>query len=118
MKLKKFAAFAVSTVMASALIAVPASNVSFAEYTNIISNSTFDTGTKDWGIYKESGGSAALSTDNGRLARHDGITDHAYCPCAQRQSTCRDPQLYIRTTSINRNNQRKCLTTLSGMPIL
>ncbi len=68
MKLKKFAAFAVSTVMASALIAVPASNVSFAEYTNIISNSTFDTGTKDWGIYKESGGSAALSTDNGRLA--------------------------------------------------
>ncbi len=35
---------------------------------NIITNSTFDSGTTDWAIYKESGGSATLSTDNGRLA--------------------------------------------------
>ncbi len=35
---------------------------------NIISNSTFESGTSGWGIYKESGGSATLSTDNGRLA--------------------------------------------------
>lgn len=35
---------------------------------NIISNSTFESGTSDWGIYKESGGNATLSTDNGRLA--------------------------------------------------
>ncbi|MBE6862156.1 MAG: glycosyl hydrolase family 9, cellulase [Ruminococcus sp.] len=35
---------------------------------NIISNSTFDSGTTDWGIYKESGGKATLSTENGKLA--------------------------------------------------
>lgn len=35
---------------------------------NLISNSTFDTGTTDWAIYKESGGAATLSTDDGRLA--------------------------------------------------
>lgn len=35
---------------------------------NLISNSTFENGTTDWGIYKESGGAATLSTDNGRLA--------------------------------------------------
>lgn len=36
--------------------------------TNIISNSTFDSSTSGWAIYKESGGAATLSTDNGRLA--------------------------------------------------
>ncbi len=35
---------------------------------NLIKNSTFENGTKDWGTYKESGGSCALSTDDGRLA--------------------------------------------------
>ncbi|MBQ8297798.1 MAG: glycoside hydrolase family 9 protein [Ruminococcus sp.] len=35
---------------------------------NIISNSTFDSSTTGWGIYKESGGKGTLSTDNGRLA--------------------------------------------------
>lgn len=35
---------------------------------NLISNSTFDTGTTDWAIYKESGGAATLSRDDGRLA--------------------------------------------------
>ncbi|MBR3446524.1 MAG: glycoside hydrolase family 9 protein [Oscillospiraceae bacterium] len=40
---------------------------------NLISNSTFDTGTTDWGIYKESGGAAKLSTEDGKLAMK--ITD-------------------------------------------
>ena len=35
---------------------------------NIITNSTFDSGTTDWGIYKESGGKGTLSTENGKLA--------------------------------------------------
>ncbi len=35
--------------------------------TSLIS-STFDSGTGEWGIYKQSGGAATLSTDNGRLA--------------------------------------------------
>ncbi len=40
-----------------------------ADPVNQISNSTFDTGTKDWAIYKESGGAATLTTTpDGRLA--------------------------------------------------
>ncbi len=39
-----------------------------AEPLNMISNSTFDTGTSGWSTYKESGGKVSLSTDNGRLA--------------------------------------------------
>ena len=35
---------------------------------NLISNSTFESGTKDWGIYKESGGAATLTTEDGKLA--------------------------------------------------
>lgn len=69
MKSKKFrkiaAAIAACTVMTSALPAVPAV-VSAAS--NIISNSTFDSGTSGWGTYKESGGVCSLSTENGRLA--------------------------------------------------
>lgn len=69
MKSKKFrklaAAIAACTVMASALPAVPAV-VSAAS--NIISNSTFDSGTSGWGTYKESGGVCSLGTENGRLA--------------------------------------------------
>ncbi len=57
------------TLMASAMPAIPfaasaASNINV----NIISNSTFDTGTTDWGIYKESGGVATLTTEDGKLA--------------------------------------------------
>ncbi len=37
---------------------------------NLITNSTFDSGSTDWGIYKESGGTATLGTDSGRLALH------------------------------------------------
>lgn len=69
MRSKKFrklaAAIAACTVMASALPAVPAV-VSAAS--NIISNSTFDSGTSGWGTYKESGGACSLGTENGRLA--------------------------------------------------
>ena len=35
---------------------------------NLISNSTFDTGTSGWAIYKESGGAAKLSVEDGKLA--------------------------------------------------
>ncbi len=35
---------------------------------NLITNSTFDSGTTDWAIYKESGGAATLSTVDGKLA--------------------------------------------------
>ncbi len=52
-------------LLTSGLGALPATQASAA---NIIKNSTFDSGTSDWGIYKESGGAATLSTDNGRLA--------------------------------------------------
>ncbi len=51
---------------AAAQTAVPAAV--YAEGTNLITNSTFESGTTDWGIYKESGGAAVLSTDSGRLA--------------------------------------------------
>lgn len=64
--LKRFAAsLAACTVMASA---VPNVNmISFAA-SNIISNSTFDSGTSGWGTYKESGGACSLNTENGKLA--------------------------------------------------
>ncbi len=68
-KLKKALSVFTASLMLSCVM--PAFNVS-AEDTveNIITNSTFDTSTADWGIYKESGGSAKLSADNGRLAMH------------------------------------------------
>lgn len=52
-------------LLTSGLGAMPTTQASAV---NLIKNSTFDSGTSDWGIYKESGGSATLSTDNGRLA--------------------------------------------------
>ena len=42
--------------------------ISAVDNENIITNSTFDSGSTDWGIYKESGGKGTLSTDNGKLA--------------------------------------------------
>ena len=47
---------------------------------NIISNSTFESGTSGWAIYKESGGAATISTDSGRLAMNItkvGTVSHA-----------------------------------------
>jgi len=71
MKLKGFKK-ALSALIASLMLssAIAVSNTSAENVENIITNSTFDTGTADWSIYKESGGSATLSTDNGRLAMH------------------------------------------------
>lgn len=59
------AAIAAFTVMAGAMPVIPFS-ASAAE--NIVTNSTFDNGTADWGIYKESGGVASLTTEGGKLA--------------------------------------------------
>lgn len=39
-----------------------------AEAKNLISNGAFDVGTSGWGIYKESGGDAVLTTRNNQLA--------------------------------------------------
>lgn len=68
MKFKKMIALATSLIMASALIISPIGNIASADVIELISNSTFSSGTTGWGIYKESGGSATLSTDSERLA--------------------------------------------------
>lgn len=69
MKSRKFkkiaAAIAACTVMAASLPTFP---VVVSAASNIISNSTFDSGTSGWGTYKESGGACSLTTENGRLA--------------------------------------------------
>ena len=66
---KKFkrmaAALAACSVMASAMPQIP--SVSYAAE-NLISNSTFEDGTDDWGTYLETGGECELSTSEGRLA--------------------------------------------------
>lgn len=59
------AALAACTLMAAAMPVAP--YASFAAE-NIITNSTFDKGTTDWGIYKESGGAGTLTTSDGKLA--------------------------------------------------
>lgn len=46
------------------LAAMPAS----AEVKNLVSNSTFDSGTSGWDTYQASGGKASLTTENGKLA--------------------------------------------------
>ena len=60
------AAAAACTVLVSAMPALPVMTATAAG--NIISNSTFESGTSGWGTYKESGGVCSLSTENGRLA--------------------------------------------------
>ncbi|HBN11514.1 MAG TPA: glycosyl hydrolase family 9, cellulase [Ruminococcus sp.] len=62
----------ISLTAAVALLGVnavcsPVSEIS-AQNVNIVSNSTFDSGTSGWGTYKESGGKASLTTENGQLA--------------------------------------------------
>ena len=62
----------ISFTAAAALLGVnaicsPVSEIS-AQNVNIVSNSTFDSGTSGWGTYKESGGKASLTTENGQLA--------------------------------------------------
>ncbi len=56
-------------IAAFAMLAVAAPPVQMAvSAAELISNSTFDNGTTDWGIYKESGGAGTLTTENGKLA--------------------------------------------------
>lgn len=65
-KIRRFAAaIAACTVMASAMPVIPTTSLAAG---NIISNSTFETGTSGWGTYKESGGACSLKTENGKLA--------------------------------------------------
>lgn len=59
------AAAASCVLMASAMPVIP---FAASAAGNIISNSTFDTGTTDWGTYKESGGACTLTTEDGKLA--------------------------------------------------
>lgn len=64
--LKRFASvIAACAIIASAVSVMP---ISVSAANNIISNSTFDSGTTGWTTYKESGGVCSLSTVNGRLA--------------------------------------------------
>lgn len=66
LRLRMLSGLAALTLLAgTAQTVTPA--VSFAA-NNLITNSTFDNGTKDWGTYKESGGAATLTTENGKLA--------------------------------------------------
>lgn len=66
LKLRLLSGMAAVALMAGTAQAVVPTAGAAAD--NLISNSTFDTGTTDWGIYKESGGAGTLSTDDGRLA--------------------------------------------------
>ncbi|MBO4524521.1 MAG: carbohydrate binding domain-containing protein, partial [Ruminococcus sp.] len=59
------AVFAACTVIAAAM---PYSRSSVIAAGNIISNSTFESGTSGWGTYKESGGKCSLGTEDGQLA--------------------------------------------------
>ncbi len=75
------AAAASCVLMAAAMPAIPFA-ASAAE--NLISNSTFDVGIKDWGTYKESGGACTLTTENGKLAlkvTNQGTLNYAVQMC-------------------------------------
>ncbi len=62
---KCLAAVTACIVLSAGTAAMPITSTAAS---NIISNSTFDSGTTGWGVYKESGGKATLSTENGKLA--------------------------------------------------
>ena len=68
MRMKVFrrclAVFCAAVLSVGSLAAMPAA----AETKNLITNSTFDSGTTGWGTYQASGGSATLSAQNGKLA--------------------------------------------------
>lgn len=61
------AGLAACALLVSALPAMDNAQLT-ASAANLISNSTFESGSSDWGTYKESGGAATLGTDSGRLA--------------------------------------------------
>ena len=62
---KCLAALTASVVLSAGTSIMPFNTIAAS---NIISNSTFEKGTSGWGIYKESGGKATLSTEDGKLA--------------------------------------------------
>ena len=63
--LKKCAAF----FCAAAIMTAALPNVAIAaENSNLISNSTFDSGTSGWGTYNQSDAKCSLGTDNNRLS--------------------------------------------------
>lgn len=62
---RRAAAFVAAVLLAASMQAVP---FSASAAGNLIKNSTFETGTSDWGTYKESGGKCSLTTEDGRLA--------------------------------------------------
>ncbi len=68
MRMKVFrrclAVFCAAVLSVGSLAAMPAA----AETKNLITNSTFDSGTTGWGTYQADGGSATLSAQNGKLA--------------------------------------------------
>ena len=66
LRLRLLSALAAVTLLAGTAQSI-APTVGFAA-ANLISNSTFESGTKDWGTYKESGGAATLTTEDGKLA--------------------------------------------------
>lgn len=66
--IRKCLAAAVSGVMLASACVVNTGSVTSNAAENLISNSTFESGTSGWGLYKESGGAATLGTENGRLA--------------------------------------------------
>lgn len=67
-KLKRLvASVAACAMMISAVPVVPATA---GAASNLIKNSTFDSNTSGWDIYKESGGVCSLGTENGKLAMH------------------------------------------------
>ncbi len=67
MKLKRYLAAALACLITATAFADLTPEVSYAAG-NLISNSTFDSGTSGWGTYKESGGACSLSTSDGKLA--------------------------------------------------
>lgn len=64
--LKRGVAAVTACVLAS--MGMLSASITGSAATNIIRNSTFDTGVSGWSTYKESGGNCTLSADNGRLA--------------------------------------------------
>ena len=63
--LKKCAAVFFATVMMTATLPTM---VIATENSNLISNSTFDSGTSGWGTYSQSDAKCSLGTDNNRLS--------------------------------------------------
>ena len=69
--IRRFAAGLAAIVMMGTAAPIASVPVMAAD---LISNSTFDSGSTGWGMYKESGGAATLGTEDGKLALHISAT--------------------------------------------